>query len=63
MTYEESVNKIKDLLDKEFLDKLVEIGKLYGWKGDYHEIVDFIEELHNYHGIGVGDMEPYKITE
>lgn len=38
MTYTEAENKIKKLLDDEFLSKLLEIGKLYGWNGDYVEI-------------------------
>ena len=61
MTFDESEDKIKELLDKEFLDKLLEIGKLFGWSGDYIEISNFIEELHRYHGINKVDTEPYDI--
>lgn len=60
MTFDESEDKIKKLLDKEFLDKLLEIGKLYGWNGDYIEISSFIEDLHEYHGIKKVDTEPYE---
>jgi hypothetical protein len=52
--------KIKKLLNKEFLDNLLEIGKLYGWTGDYYEISEFIERLHNIYGIKNVDTEPYK---
>jgi hypothetical protein len=58
-TYVEAENKIKQLLDKDFLDKLLEVGKLYGWSGDYHEIGSFIKELYRYHGIDNVDIEPY----
>lgn len=61
MTYTEAENKIKELLDNEFLDKLLEIGKLYGWSGDYVEIGSFIEQLHMYHGIENVDTKPYDL--
>jgi hypothetical protein len=61
MTYTEAETKIKELLDKEFLDKLLEIGKLYGWSGDYVEIGSFIEELHRLGGIDNVDTEPYQL--
>ena len=62
MTYTEAENKIKELLDKEFLDKLLEIGKLYGWSGDYVEIGYFIEKLHRYHGVENIDTIPYDLN-
>ncbi len=63
MTYSEAENKIKELLDKEFLDRLAEIGRLYGWSGDYCEIRSFIKELHRYHGIDQGDSECYDLED
>jgi hypothetical protein len=62
MTYLESENKIKNLLDKGFLNRLLEIGKLYGWRGDYEEIWKFIEELHKLYGIEKVDANPYELT-
>lgn len=59
MTYSEASKRINELLDKEFLAKLVEVGKLYGWSGDYAEISGFIRELHGYVGIENVDTEPY----
>jgi hypothetical protein len=53
-------DKIKALLNREFLDKLLEIGKLYGWSGDYHEISEFIKHLHKLYGIDEVDTEPYE---
>jgi hypothetical protein len=60
MSIEESEEKIKKLLDKDFLDKLLEIGRLYGWLGDYCEIGSFIQTLHIYHGIEDVNTEPYE---
>jgi hypothetical protein len=62
MTYTEAENKIKELLDKDFLEKLLEIGKLYGWRGDYVEIGYFIEQLHRYHGFENIDAVPYDLN-
>jgi hypothetical protein len=63
MTYEQAEEKIKQLADKEFLAKLVEIAKLYGWHGDYIEIGEFVSELHRYGEMPVPDLEPYRLTE
>lgn len=56
---DEEDKKIKELLDDDFLAKLLEIGKLYGWRGDYVEIGSFIEALHQLHGIENIDATPY----
>lgn len=61
MTKEEI--RITGLLDKEFLDRLAEIAKLYGWSGDYHEIRDFIECLYELNESDAPNLDPYEITE
>lgn len=43
--------KIKKLLNKPFLDNLLEIAKIYGLKRDYPELINFVVNLHNIHGI------------
>jgi hypothetical protein len=53
-------DKIKSLLNQEFLDNLAEIGRLYGWHGDYAEIGAFIEHLHKIYGIEKIDIKPYE---
>jgi len=63
MTYTEAENKIKELVDKEFLIKLTEIGRLYGWAGDYVEIGSFIKTLHRYAEVEVPITEPYDLTD
>ncbi len=63
MTYLEAENRIKDLVDEGFLDKLAEIGRLYGWQGDYVEIKEFINTLHLHYGINDVDLEPYNLDD
>ena len=63
MTYEEANKKMKELLDQPFLDKLAEIGRLYGWSGDYHEIGDFIENLHYMKNVEEVNLDPYVKSE
>ena len=57
--------KIGKLLDDEFLKKLVEIARIYGWSGDYMEIGQFIMYLHEIVGINIShkDIEPYEEDE
>lgn len=57
--------KIIELLDIGFLEKLKEIGKLYGWNGDYHEIREFIIYLYKIYGIEYNedDFETYECDE
>jgi hypothetical protein len=52
-------------LDDEFLKKLVEIARIYGWSGDYMEIGQFIMYLHKIAGINIShkDIEPYEDDE
>ena len=63
MTYSEADEKIKTILDKDFLDKLVELGKLYGWSGDYEEIYSFIEDLYEHTDLELPDLTPYELEE
>lgn len=46
MTEKEIDGKLDSLLDKDFLDRLVEVAKLYGHRGDVYEIIQFVEDLH-----------------
>ena len=61
MKEHEIESKLKSILSKEFLSNLVEVGRLYGWSGDYCEIGDFIMQLHNIKGIDIKqeDIKPY----
>ena len=54
-TYEERDNKIKEIADKEFLDKLIEVAKLTGWSNDYYEVSAFVGEVYT---IATGAMFP-----
>jgi len=63
MTYQEGKSRLKELADKEFLEKLIEVGKISGWSVDYVEIVEFITNLHNIAGLPVPDLNPYEFTE
>lgn len=63
MTYNEADVKIRELINDEFLATLLEVGKLYGWTGDYVEIGQFIENLHAEHGIEGVDVQPYELEE
>lgn len=62
MTFTEADNKSKALINKDFLDRLVELGRLYGWSGDYSEIKGFIETLFEYTDFALPDLTPYQIT-
>lgn len=63
MTYDEADQRIKELVDEEFLIKLTEIGRCYGWSGDYVEIGQFIEELWRDFGKEPPDVSPYELTQ
>jgi hypothetical protein len=63
MTYTEANKKMKELADDSFLEKLVEISKLYGWTGDYIEIGSFVEELFAIAGKIVPNLEPYILKD
>jgi len=65
MTFSEAEIEIKRLLDKDFLAKLKEIAKLYGWNGDYTEIKDFVSYLYSVHGIEITqeELEPYDLKD
>ena len=61
MREEEIKERLESILDLKFLNKLKEVGKLYGWSGDYCEIGAFIIELHNIKNVDINqkDIEPY----
>ena len=63
ITVKEQEEKFNELLDAEFLAKLKEVGRLYGWDGDYVEIGGFIMALHLKRNIELTneDIEPYEI--
>ncbi len=61
LTDAERNKRLIDLLDEEFLKKLLEVGKLYGWQGDYHEIGCFIESLHSMKNMSPPNIDPYDI--
>ena len=63
MTTKEAEDKIRGLLDDDFLSRLLEIGRLYGWKGDYIEIASFIEDLHRFHEIDKIDTTIYDVWD
>jgi hypothetical protein len=62
MTEKEREERLVVLLDDKFLNSLREVGKLYGWRGDYAEIGEFISELHKIKGIINIDTTPYNIS-
>jgi len=62
MTEKEREERLVALLDDKFLNRLREVGKLYGWRGDYAEIGEFITELHKIKGITGVDITPYNIS-
>lgn len=61
MTHSEADQKIKELIDIDFLNTLAEVGRLYGWSGDYVEIGQFIEDLHQAIGVENVNTEPYEL--
>jgi hypothetical protein len=63
MTFLEADKKIKELLNKEFLEKLTEVARLYGWRGDYCEIRWFMESLHERAELDIPELEPYDLTD
>lgn len=51
MEHQEKQEKLQEIVDQEFLTKLIEVGKIYGHAGDYEEIIQFIMYLHKAKGI------------
>ena len=45
---------------KDFLDELTERCKIYGWNGDYVEIIQFVESLYKEAQIDIPNLEPYE---
>lgn len=61
MTYEEENKKIRTLLgDDDFLERLREIARIYGWAGDYTEIGEFLRYLYKSKDLEVPDLNPYE---
>lgn len=56
-------DKIRELCDDEFLSKLCEVARLYGWLGDYIEIAYFVQGLHSEVGKDCPNIEPYETRE
>lgn len=54
-------SKLVSLLDNDFLTKLNEVGKLYGWCGDYFEIAEFVKAMYDRAGQPEPDTEAYEI--
>lgn len=46
--------------DQEFLNKLIDLAKTYGWSGDYHQVAHFVRWCHYVLGKPhVDDLNPY----
>lgn len=63
MTEKEIDEKIKSLVDKEFLERLTEVAKLVGWSVDYIEVQSFLSELYGYAELEEPDFTPYYSDE
>lgn len=63
MTQKEREQRMRQLLTDDFLAKLTEAAKLYGWRGDYVEIGAFVEELHKDVGKEPPFIEPYEVAD
>tara|TARA_R110000772_G_scaffold53717_3_gene122793 strand:+ start:685 stop:888 length:204 start_codon:yes stop_codon:yes gene_type:complete len=61
MKNKEREDKIKALLDEEFLVRLTEIARLYGWRADFIEVASFIEDLYEEAEIELPELQPYDI--
>lgn len=63
MTQEERAIKVKSIITDDFLNQLTEIAKLYGWQGDYTEIIDFVRNCHGVVNRQAPDLTPYEIED
>lgn len=63
MNIQTQEEQLQQLVTPEFLATLLEVSKLYGWKGDYFEISNFVKDLHDIKGIEIINNEPYKIED
>jgi len=63
ITEKERQDKIALLCDDEFLIKLTEVAKLYGWHGDYVEIAEFVSNLYIARDKEVPNLDEYEIKE
>lgn len=62
MTEQEQKEHLKKLLTPEFLATITEVGKLVGWStGDYSEVQDFIDYLHEHVGREAPNTDPYDV--
>lgn len=46
-------------MSEQFLEKLTEMARTYGWSGDYIEVMRFIEWCYEQNGETVGDLTPF----
>lgn len=42
---DETDAKLRELVTLEFMTTLETVARIYGWSGDYHEVVNFIQYL------------------
>ncbi len=62
ITESESIEKLKSLLNNDFLTRLNEVSKLVAWRCDHHEVSAFIKLLYDTMGYEKPDTDPYEIT-
>jgi hypothetical protein len=49
MTEKEQEDKLKELVDEPFVNKLAEVARLIGWGcGDYTEVAGFVQQVNRY---------------
>lgn len=54
-------NNIKKIADEQFLNNLAECACTYGWNGDYHEVVAFVNWVFDVTESKHVDLTPYDI--
>lgn len=52
--------RVENTATDDFLTKLVDIARIYGWSGDYIEVENFIEFTYNARGLKMPDVTPYE---
>lgn len=55
--------RYRAIIDDDFLFRLRECAKFYGWSGDYVEIEKFVAELHQAADVVCPDLAPYEPVE
>ena len=58
-----NILSIRALLTPDFLEKLAEVVKHYGWAGDYFELTRFVRECYGIAGIDPPNLDPYQPEE